>query len=157
MPTKDGFAGRVRLGAFELDLQSGQLCPVGAMASAFDFGTGCSFLDDTCLKRCISSIRRESARRFVEPRRTKTPSSGPGAIEMVWTDRTRIDLDSNDMGLQAGDDLDGRDEFRGDVVSDEVRRTFLFLQDVRETVDCFRAVLDSNKQSASGGIWGHDV
>jgi len=45
-----------------------------------------------------------------------------------------------------------RDEFGGDVVGDEVRQTFLFLQDVRDALDSSRAVLDSNKQSASGGI-----
>ncbi len=56
------------------------------------------------------------------------------------------------MGLPPGDDLDGRDDFGGDVVRDEVRQTFIFLQDVRDALDSLRAILDSNKQSASGGI-----
>ena len=76
----------------------------------------------------------------------------PEAVEMVWTAGTRINLDSQDMGLPPGDDLDGRDQFGGDVVSDEVRQTFLLLQDVRDALDSSCAVLDSNKKSASGGV-----
>jgi hypothetical protein len=69
--------------------------------------------------------------------------------EMVRTVGTRIDLDSQDMGLPPGDDLDGRDEFGGDVVSDEVRQTFRLLQDVRAPLT---PLAPSNQQSASGGI-----
>ena len=71
---------------------------------------------------------------------------------MVRAVGTRIDLDSQDMGLPPSDDLDGRDEFGGDVVGDEVRQTFLFLQDVRDALDSFRTVLNSDKQGASGRI-----
>jgi len=78
------------------------------------------------------------------------------AVEMVRTVGTRIDLHSQNVGLPPGDDLDGRDEFGGGVVSDEVRQTLLFFQDVRDALDSPRAILDSNKKSASGGVRERD-
>ncbi len=51
-----------------------------SMASEFNSGIGCSSRDDTWLNRRISSIRTRSARGFVEPTRTKTPSSGPNRL-----------------------------------------------------------------------------
>jgi len=75
---------------------------------------------------------------------------------MVRTAGTRIDLYSQDMGLPPGDDLDGGDEFGGDVVSDEVRQSLLFLQDVVNALDSPRAILDSDKKSASGGVRERD-
>lgn len=41
---------------------------------------------------------------------------------------TRKDFDSQHMGFPPGDDLDGGDEFWGDVVRNKVRQAFLFLQ-----------------------------
>ncbi len=60
------------------------------------------------------------------------------------------------MRFPSGDDVDGGDEFWGDVVRDKVRQAFLFLQDVGNALDSPRAVLNTDKKGASGGIGERD-
>jgi len=59
-----------------------------SIASEFKFGIGCSSNDGIWLWRRISSIKKESARRFVEPTRTKTPSSAPSGSFLPLVSRS---------------------------------------------------------------------
>jgi hypothetical protein len=100
----------------------------------------------------ISSIRTWSARRLVEPTRTKNAFLGTQPIQIVGPVGTGINLHCQNLGFSPGHHFDERHQPWGDAVRNQIGETFFLGQFVRDALDLFRTVFDSHDENTPGGI-----